>query len=101
MGGPLGAPVVDPAQTPRRSVWGQLLPEGGRGVEQEEVHVAPGRQRAQHIEVAGGQPGETEHGEALGEIGQGGVLPQPPAGLAQALGGARGPDPVVQPAPDV
>ena len=63
-----------------------LLPQRGRRVQEEEVDVAPGRERAQHVEVARRQAREPEQRDALGEVEQRGVCAQP---LARAAPAAR------------
>ncbi len=81
--------------------FGEAVPEHGRGVQQEEVHLAPGGNGVEDVEVAGGEPGEPEEGETWGQVEQGRVVPQAPARLDQALGRARLADAVAQQEPEL
>ena len=51
----------------RRAVT-DLLPQRGRGVEEEDVDLAAGREGAQDVEMAGRQPRQAEEREALGKV---------------------------------
>ena len=85
--GERGGGVVGAADD--RLALADLVPQRGRGVEEEDVDLAPGGERAQDVEVAGGQPGQPEEREALGQAGERGVGSQPLACGLEPLGGAR------------
>ena len=79
-GGRIGGAADD------RAVAADPLPQRGRRVEQEQVDVAVGGQRAQHGEPARGQPREAEQREPGGEVDDRGVLAQARAGGGHACG---------------
>ena len=85
----------------RADLGRQSVPQHGRRVQQEEVHVASGPECLEHVEVAGRQPGEPEQREAVGKVHQAPVLAQLLARLAQSLGGAGRSDPVAQAQPEI
>ena len=78
-----------------------LVPQRGRRVEEEEVHLAAGGERAQHGEVAGRDPRQAEERDALGEGDERGVRSQPLARLLEPLGGAGLVESLPQPAPEL
>ena len=65
------------------------------------MDVAPGRERAQDVEVPGGEPREAEERDALGEVDERGVRPQALARRLEPLGGARLDQPLAQPPPQL
>ena len=73
----------------------------GRRVEEEEVHLAAGGERAQHGEVAGRDPRQAEERDALGEGDERGLGSQPLARLLDSLGGARLVEALPQAAPEL
>ena len=95
------AAVVSSARRTTGGRLADLLPQRGRGVEEEDVHLAPGGERAQDVEVAGRQPRQAEQRDALGEGGERGVGSQPLARGLEPLGGARLGEPRAQPPPQL
>ena len=88
----------------RRTTGGaraDLVPQRGRGVEEEDVDVAAGRERAQDVEVAGGEAREAEQREALGEVDERRVCAEPLAGGLEPLGGAGLGEASAQPPPQL
>ena len=78
-----------------------LLPQRRGRVEEEEVHLAAGGERAQHGEVAGRDPRQAEERDALGEGDERGLGSQPLARLLESLGGAGLVQSLPQPAPEL
>ena len=85
--------------SPGAGIGGEFLPELWRGVEDEEVDVAMGGERLQHLEVGGGQAGEAEDGDARGQVGELGLVAEPLAGFGEALRWGGGGDPLAEVAP--
>jgi hypothetical protein len=55
-------------------------------VEQEEVDVAIGGERAEHVEVAGREPGQAEERQALRQLDEAGIFAQAGACGLEPLG---------------
>ena len=79
----------------------QRAPRRVGRLEQEEVDVARVGQRAQDLQVAGGQRGQAEERDARGQVAEVRVVEQPPARGVQALGRAGRADPRAQPPPQL
>ena len=65
---------------------GDALPQRGRGVQQEQVHVALGAERPQHLQPPGGQPREAEDRQAVRQLDELGLLAQARARGLDPLG---------------
>ena len=77
------------------------LPQRRRRMEHEHMHVAPDRERAQHVEMPRGQPRQPEEREPRRQIDDPGLLPQPRTSALNPLGRIRNPDPRAQPPPEL
>ena len=80
---------------------GELVPQRRRRVQEEQVHVAMRGERREDVAVRGRQPGEAEQREALGQVDDLGLGPQPGARRLEALGGPRRADPLAQAPPEL
>ncbi len=74
-------------------------PEGGGGVQQQQVDLAPGRERGEHVDVAGRQAGQAEEREAGGQPGHLRLASQARAGPLEPLGRAGDRQPAAQAPP--
>ena len=84
-----------------RARGGDLLPQHRRRMQEEEVHVAPRRQRAQHREPPGGQAREAEQRQPRRQRHQVRLRAQARARGLQPLGRTVDPDPRTQPPPQL
>ena len=66
-GGIIGSPYPRRRARQDRS---DLVPQGSRGMQQEQVHVPPDGHRLQHRQVAGRQPGQAEQRKARRQVDQ-------------------------------
>ena len=97
--GESGGGVVGAADD--RRLRADLVPQCGRRVEEEDVHVAAGGERAQDVEVAGREAGQAEERDALGQVGQRRRCAEPLARGLEPLGGAGVGEPLPQPPPQL
>ena len=83
---------------PRRVVLGppararcaaQPLPQRGRGMQEEQVHVAAGRQRTQDLQPRRREPGQPEQREPRRQVDELRLLREPRAARLEPLGRAR------------
>ena len=84
-----------------RLVRADLVPQRGRGVEEEQMHLTAGGERAQDREVAGREAGQAEERQPLREVDERGLGSQARACGLEPLGGARLFEPLSQPAPEL
>ncbi len=98
-GGVVGGPAH--RRRPAPGHLGHPHPLVGCGVEQEQVHVAAGRDGAQHLEITGGEAGQAEQRHPGGQGKLRRIRPKALAGGAQALGGAGLVDAVPQTPPQL
>ncbi len=80
----------------RWSEAGNAIPQRQRRVEGEEVDIPLSGDGPEHVEVGGGEPGETEQRDAGRELDVDGPGPQAGAGLGHPLRWARAGDPLSQ-----
>ena len=81
--------------------FGEVVPQPGRRVQQEQVDVAAGGERVEHVQLPGRQPGEAEDRDARREVDEGGVGAQARARCVHALGEIRDADPGAQAPPEL
>src|SRR3954447_5215072 len=80
---------------------GGRAPQAGRRMQQEQMHVAPIRERAQDMQVPGGQAREAEDREALRQVDEPGLLTQTRARSLDARRWIDHADPVAQTPPQL
>ena len=90
-------PPPDDRDTPLR----HPLPQRRRRMEHEHMHVAPDRERAQHVEMPRGQPRQPEERQPRRQIDDPRLLPQPRTSTLNPLRRIRNPDPRPQPPPQL
>ena len=96
-----GRPVVAPANYGVAGRLRDLVPECGRGVQEEQVHVSVDGQGAQHVQTSGREAGEPEQRQTARKVDDRGLLTQPCGGGLEALGRVGQRNPVAQPAPQL
>ena len=80
---------------------GDLLPEGGRRVQEVQVDVAMRGDRAENLQPGGRQAREAQDREAVREVGELRLVPEALAGGGEALGRARDLEVRTQPTPQL
>ena len=88
-------------RTTRGASSGDPLPQRRRRMQQEQVHVTVLGERAQHAELARGQPREPEQRQPLGQLHGAGLGPQPGAGRLDPGRRVRHRDPLAQALPEL
>ena len=97
----VGRRIVRAAHDRRHAGALDPVPQPGRGVQEEEVHVTPGGDRLQDLEVPGGQPRQAEDAQPRREVQQRRRLAQPGARAVDALGDVGHADPRAQASPEL
>ena len=80
---------------------GDLLPQRGRRVEEEQVDIPMGRERGEDLEPGGGQARQAEHREPCRKVDKAGFALEPLARGVDPLGGIGLAHPLAESAPQV